>query len=259
MPATTTEQLATLQATTVVVHPLVLLSVADHHARSVSRTSHKRVIGALLGQDNGKIINVANSFGIPFEEDDKDSKSWFLDHNYVQEMYDMFRKVNGASRPPAACFLLPHSAPAKERLIGWYHTGPKLRASDQEINDLFKRFVARPLMVIVDVRPQTVGIPTDAYIAVDEIKDVCALPSTSAHSDYAYRMAQKPSKPSSTFPLPSRAKKPKKSVWNIYCAISKTARQPHSPHASPSSSPLSAACNHGYPTSRNTLSMYRRA
>ncbi|KAJ6624165.1 maintenance of mitochondrial structure and function-domain-containing protein [Mycena sp. CBHHK59/15] len=33
------------------------------------------------------------------------------------------------------------------------------------------RFVARPLMVIVDVRPQTVGIPTDAYFAVDEIKD----------------------------------------------------------------------------------------
>ncbi|KAF7321467.1 Elongation factor G, mitochondrial [Mycena kentingensis (nom. inval.)] len=146
-PIPPSEQLA-------VVHPLVLLSVADHHARSVSRTSHKRVIGALLGQDNGKTINVANSFGIPFEEDDKDSKSWFLDHNYVQEMYDMFRKVN-----------------AKERLIGWYHTGPKLRASDQEINDLFKRFVARPLMVIVDVRPQTVGIPTDAYFAVDEIKD----------------------------------------------------------------------------------------
>ena len=61
---------------------------------------------------------------------------------------------------------------ARERMIGWYHTGPKLRASDQEINDLFKRFIARPVMVIVDVRPQTVGIPTDAYFAVEEIKDV---------------------------------------------------------------------------------------
>ena len=57
-------------------------------------------------------------------------------------------------------------------MIGWYHTGPKLRASDQEINELFKRFVARPVMVIVDVRPDTVGIPTDAYFAVEEIKDV---------------------------------------------------------------------------------------
>ncbi|KAJ3984543.1 maintenance of mitochondrial structure and function-domain-containing protein [Lentinula boryana] len=154
MVAPTTEQLTALAATTIIVHPLVLLSVADHHARAVSRNTNKRVIGVLLGQDNGKTINVANSFGIPFEEDEKDSKTWFLDHNYIEGMYDMFKKVN-----------------AKERLIGWYHTGPKLRASDQEINDLFKRFIARPIMVIVDVRPETVGIPTDAYFAVEEIKD----------------------------------------------------------------------------------------
>jgi JAB1/Mov34/MPN/PAD-1 ubiquitin protease len=80
---------------TAVVHPLVLLSVADHHARSVSKNSQKRVVGVLLGQDNGKVVNVANSFGIPFEEDDKDSKTWFLDHNYIEGMYDMFKKVNG--------------------------------------------------------------------------------------------------------------------------------------------------------------------
>ena len=61
---------------------------------------------------------------------------------------------------------------AKERIVGWYHTGPKLRASDLEINELFKRFVPRPVMVIVDVRPHTVGIPTDAYFGIEEIKDV---------------------------------------------------------------------------------------
>ncbi|KAF4571206.1 proteasome regulatory particle subunit [Pleurotus pulmonarius] len=154
MVATTTEQLTALASTTVIVHPLVLLSVTDHHARAVSRNSSKRVIGVLLGQDNGKTINVANSYGIPFEEDEKDSKTWFLDHNYIESMYELFKKVN-----------------ARERMIGWYHSGPKLRASDQEINELFKRYIARPVMVIVDVRPQTVGIPTDAYFAVEEIKD----------------------------------------------------------------------------------------
>ncbi|KAG6371912.1 maintenance of mitochondrial structure and function-domain-containing protein [Boletus reticuloceps] len=154
MVASTSEQLTALAGTTVIVHPLVLLSVTDHHARSVSRNSTKRVVGVLLGQDNGKTVNVANSFGIPFEEDEKDSKTWFLDHNYIEGMYDMFKKVN-----------------ARERMIGWYHTGPKLRASDQEVNDLFKRYIAKPVMVIVDVRPDTVGIPTDAYYAVEEIKD----------------------------------------------------------------------------------------
>jgi 26S proteasome regulatory subunit N8 len=72
-----------------------LLSVADHHARSAARAPNKRVVGVLLGQDNGKTVNVANSFAIPFEEDDKDSKTWFLDHNYIEGMWDMFKKVNG--------------------------------------------------------------------------------------------------------------------------------------------------------------------
>ena len=64
-------------------------------------------------------------------------------------------------------------------MIGWYHSGPKLRASDMEINELFKRFIPRPVMVIVDVRPNTVGIPTDAYFAVEEIKDARRLASYS--------------------------------------------------------------------------------
>ncbi|CAG7848677.1 26S proteasome non-ATPase regulatory subunit 7 AltName: Full=26S proteasome regulatory subunit RPN8; AltName: Full=26S proteasome regulatory subunit S12; AltName: Full=Mov34 protein; AltName: Full=Proteasome subunit p40 [Serendipita indica DSM 11827] len=149
-----TEQLTALAATTVIVHPLVLLSVADHHGRTSARASNKRVIGVLLGQDNGKTINVANSFGIPFEEDEKDPKTWFLDHNYIESMAEMFKKVN-----------------ARERMIGWYHTGPQLRASDQEINDVFKRYIQRPVLVIVDTRQSTVGIPTEAYFSVEEIKD----------------------------------------------------------------------------------------
>ena len=92
---------------------------------------------------------------VPFEEDDKDPSVWFLDHNYVGSMNDMFKKVN-----------------AREKLIGWYHSGPKLRASDLEINELFKRYTPNPLLVIIDVQPKEVGVPTDAYFAVEEIKDV---------------------------------------------------------------------------------------
>lgn len=88
---------------TVAVHPLVLLSVVDH-ANRVARGTKRRVVGILLGQNNtspglttssNQVINVANSFAVPFEEDEKDSKTWFLDHNFVEGMRDMFRKVNG--------------------------------------------------------------------------------------------------------------------------------------------------------------------
>lgn len=98
-----------------------------------------------------KLTNIA----VPFEEDEKDPSVWFLDHNYVESMNDMFKKIN-----------------AREKLIGWYHTGPKLRASDLEVNELFKRYTPNPLLVIIDVQPKEVGVPTDAYFAVEEIKDV---------------------------------------------------------------------------------------
>jgi len=32
---------------------------------------------------------------VPFEEDERDPSVWFLDHNYVEAMNDMFKKVNG--------------------------------------------------------------------------------------------------------------------------------------------------------------------
>lgn len=111
----------------------------------------------LLGQNNGKgHVNIANSFAVPFEEVEKDSSVWFLDHNYIETMNAMFRKTN-----------------AKERIVGWYHTGPKLRSSDLEINELMKRFTIDPVLVIVDIRAERdpVGLPTDAFFAVEEIKD----------------------------------------------------------------------------------------
>ncbi|KAG2183960.1 hypothetical protein INT44_008971 [Umbelopsis vinacea] len=149
MPATT----SIAPTTTVTVHPLVLLSVTDHYNRA-AKDSKKRVVGVLLGQSKGKSVNVANSFAVPFEEDDKDPSVWYLDHNYVEAMNDMFKKVN-----------------AKEKMIGWYHSGPKLRASDLEINELFKRYTPNPVLVIVDVKPKDISIPTDAYFAIEEIKD----------------------------------------------------------------------------------------
>jgi len=60
MPATTAETLS-LVTRTVSVAPLVLLSAADHYGRSAKGT-RKRVVGVLLGQNDGKDVRVSNSF-----------------------------------------------------------------------------------------------------------------------------------------------------------------------------------------------------
>lgn len=136
----------------VVVHPLVLLSVVDHFNRMSKIGNMRRVTGVLLGSIRNKVLDVANSFAIPFDEDDKDADVWYLDHDYLENMYNMFKKVN-----------------AKERIIGWYHTGPKLHPNDIKINELVRRFNPNSVLVIIDAQPKELGLPTEAYIAVEEV------------------------------------------------------------------------------------------
>jgi hypothetical protein len=83
----------------VVIHPLVLLSAADHYYR-VAKDTKKRVVGVLLGTKDRNVVDVTNSFAVPFEEDLKNPSVWFLDHNFLETMFWMFKKVN-SKRPPS--------------------------------------------------------------------------------------------------------------------------------------------------------------
>ncbi|XP_033254386.1 26S proteasome non-ATPase regulatory subunit 7-like [Drosophila miranda] len=139
----------------VIVHPLVLLSVVDHFNRMGKIGNQKRVVGVLLGCWRSKgVLDVSNSFAVPFDEDDKDKSVWFLDHDYLENMYGMFKKVN-----------------ARERVVGWYHTGPKLHQNDIAINELIRRYCPNSVLVIIDAKPKDLGLPTEAYISVEEVHD----------------------------------------------------------------------------------------
>ncbi|PZC83295.1 26S proteasome non-ATPase regulatory subunit 7 [Helicoverpa armigera] len=141
--------------TKVVVHPLVLLSVVDHFNRMGKIGNQKRVVGVLLGCWRAKgVLDVSNSFAVPFDEDDKDKSVWFLDHDYLENMYGMFKKVN-----------------AREKVVGWYHTGPKLHQNDVAINELIRRYCPNSVLVIIDAKPKDLGLPTEAYQAVEEVHD----------------------------------------------------------------------------------------
>ena len=98
------------------------------------------------------VLDVSNSFAVPFDEDEKDPDVYFLDHDYLESMYAMFKKVN-----------------AKEKIVGWYHTGPKLHPNDIKINEIIKKYCPESVLVIIDAKPRDLGLPTDAYIAVEEV------------------------------------------------------------------------------------------
>jgi 26S proteasome regulatory subunit N8 len=164
-PTATTTSTSTTDSTTlphsiipnlVVVHPLVLLSVVDHYHRVAHDTS-KRVVGVLLGETYKGRVDVSNSFAVPFEEDGKDDAVWFVDHDFILNMNQMFTKVS-----------------VKERIVGFYSTGPKLRSNDLAIDSDFRtRYAVKaltpPILVIVDVRPDVQGVPVQAYYSVDTV------------------------------------------------------------------------------------------
>lgn len=139
----------------VVIHPLVLLSVVDHYDR-VAKDTSRRVVGVLLGEITKGKVDVTNSFAIPYESDRKDPSVWFVDHNYLEEMAAMFRKVN-----------------AKELIVGFYSSSPKIEPSDLAIANLFRRFCKDPVFTIIDVRAdrEDSGLPVKAFKCVEEIQE----------------------------------------------------------------------------------------
>jgi len=152
------------------VHPLVLLSVVDHYNR-VAKDTRKRSVGIILGERRkGGIVEATNSFAVPFEEDEKNPSIWFLDHSYLENMYRMFKKVN-----------------AREKVIGWYHTGPRLRESDMDIHQLISEYCdgslnKQAVLIICEVKPKDVGLPVHAYKAVEEASDGKGYNATSLKS-----------------------------------------------------------------------------
>lgn len=108
---------------------------------------------------------------MPFDEEEKEKDVWFLDHDYLETMYTMYRKVNGKKMQRIFNDTKSEYL-ARERIVGWYHTGPKLHRNDISINEIIRGYHPDSVLVIIDAKPKDLGLPTEAYIAVEEIHDV---------------------------------------------------------------------------------------
>lgn len=115
---------------------------------------------------------------MPFEEDDNDPNIWFFDHSYMEAMYKMFKKVNGErgleflscclSSPyvqppfsplPVHALLLLVCVAAREKVVGWYSTGPKIRQNDLDINALVAKYADwPPTLVVCEVQVSSITL-----------------------------------------------------------------------------------------------------
>mmetsp|Transcript_10598 Transcript_10598/g.25091 ORF Transcript_10598/g.25091 Transcript_10598/m.25091 type:complete len:305 (-) Transcript_10598:162-1076(-) len=99
--------------TQVIVHPLVLLHVLDHHTRRQEASG--RVIGTLLGRRDGKKIEVTNCFAVPHAERGDEVA---IGKDFNKQMLALHLKAN-----------------KKETVVGWYASAA-LADGDDEAPDL---------------------------------------------------------------------------------------------------------------------------
>lgn len=95
-----TSNIATDSVTTVEVHPLVLLSVLDHHTRRQEGAG--RVIGTLLGRRDGSKVEVTNCFAVPHAERGDEVA---IGKDFNRQMLSLHLRAN-----------------RKESVVGWYAT-----------------------------------------------------------------------------------------------------------------------------------------
>eukprot|EP00545_Synedropsis_sp_CCMP1620_P013689 CAMPEP_0119013214 /NCGR_PEP_ID=MMETSP1176-20130426/8166_1 /TAXON_ID=265551 /ORGANISM="Synedropsis recta cf, Strain CCMP1620" /LENGTH=338 /DNA_ID=CAMNT_0006966279 /DNA_START=91 /DNA_END=1107 /DNA_ORIENTATION=+ len=134
----------------VVVHPLVLLAILDHHTRR--QEADGRVIGTLLGRRDGGKIEITNCFAVPHAERGDEVA---IGKDFNKQMLQLHRKAN-----------------RKEVVVGWYAStanGSTLVADTSSlIHDFYTTETddADPVHVVVDTRLLTDQLNVKAYTSL---------------------------------------------------------------------------------------------
>lgn len=102
----------------ILLHPLVLLTISDYITRHTLRRHEGPVVGALLGQQNGREISLENAFEcLVLSEDDGDGEV-ILHDAWFKERIQQYKDV--------------HKSPALD-LVGWFTIAPTSGPQPQHI------------------------------------------------------------------------------------------------------------------------------
>jgi COP9 signalosome complex subunit 6 len=154
LPATTTSSLSLL------LHPLPILNISEHLTRLKLQTKSNLpfVLGALLGTQNGREVEIVNTFELAVE----DGRDDMVDHGFLVQRRDQYKQV----------------FPSLE-FIGWYTVAPTPTSRHIALQDQFTGYCSTPLLLLLqpsssvssssDITGQT--LPFKAYEPSVEIRD----------------------------------------------------------------------------------------
>ncbi|KAH9890988.1 COP9 signalosome subunit 6 [Cubamyces lactineus] len=153
LPSTTTSGLS------IALHPLPILNISEHLTRLRLQTRSKVpfVLGALLGTQNGRDVEIVNTFELAMEDD-----GITVDQGFLIARKEQYKQV----------------FPSLE-FIGWYTVAERPTSRHIALHEQFTPYSSTPLLLIL--QPSTVfaasadasgqSLPLKAYEPTTEIRD----------------------------------------------------------------------------------------
>jgi len=131
-PSTVIEKEGGGAALQIDLHPLVIINISDHFTSTKveSNKPQPRVIGALLGIQNGRNVEITNSFELIYDTLDG---AIVIDQSFLKSRQEQFKKVF-----PTYDFL------------GWYSTGTQVQHSDIDVHKQFLEINESPIYLLLD-------------------------------------------------------------------------------------------------------------
>lgn len=132
------------------LHPLVIMNVSEHFTRVRAQAGKPMpVIGALIGKQNGRNIELMNSFELLFDTVDGDI---IIDREYYNTKEDQFKQVF-----------------SDLDFLGWYNTGDVPNESDVKIHKQICQINESPIVFKLNTTARSSELPVSLYESVIDL------------------------------------------------------------------------------------------
>jgi COP9 signalosome complex subunit 6 len=144
---------------------LVLINVSDHcmRTKALDNAEFPRVIGCLLGQHNGRTVDIISSFEMIETECTDGIGAQDYDHNVYALKREQYQEVFKSLD-----------------VIGWYVTGTSLQSRDLALHKKLSEQVEAPILLSMDpqaaVAPGAKELPIELYesgVLIDNLVLLC--------------------------------------------------------------------------------------
>lgn len=134
----------------VALHPLVIMNISEHWTRvSAQEGKPTQVVGALIGKQKGRNIEVMNSFELLIHQFDGDV---VIDRDYYSTKEDQFKQVF-----------------SDMDFLGWYNTGELQLESDLKVHKQICQINESPVFLKLNALGRNAELPVSIYESVIDL------------------------------------------------------------------------------------------